>query len=101
MPTHQQARQEAGWIIQGQIGKPRRKTAAQIRKGIIAGAVTSGEEPARRFLAAVASSTRMQHPGVQRSASAAGPTAPPPAAPAASGAKSFPLADQQPGQEPK
>ena len=68
---------------------------------IIAGAVTSGEEPARRFLAAVASSTRMQHPGVQRSASAAGPTAPPPAAPAASGAKSFPLADQQPGQEPK
>src|SRR5256885_1179024 len=68
---------------------------------IIAGAVTSGEEPARRFLAAVASSTRTQRP-VQRSASAAaGPTAPPPAAPAASGAKSFPLADQQPGQEPK
>ena len=68
---------------------------------IIAGAVTSAEEPARRFLAAVASSTRMQHPAVQRSASAAGSAAPPPAAPAPSGAKSFPLADQQPGQEPK
>src|SRR6266576_3963050 len=36
---------------------------------IIAGAVTSADESARRFLAAVASSTRMQHPAVQRSAS--------------------------------
>ena len=69
---------------------------------IIAGAVTSEDESARRFLAAVAASTRMQHPAVQRSASAAGPAAPPrPAAPAASATRSFPLADQQPGQEPK
>ncbi len=66
---------------------------------IISGAVTSADESARRFLAAVASSPRTQRSGTQRSASAAGPA--PPAAPAASGTKSFPLADQQPGQEPK
>jgi lipid-binding SYLF domain-containing protein len=70
---------------------------------IIAGTVTSEDESARRFLAAVAASTRSQHPGVQRSASAAGPPAAPapPPAPAASATRSFPLADQQPGQEPK
>jgi len=67
---------------------------------IIAGAVTSEDESTRRFLAAVAASTRMQRP-VQRSASAAGPAAPPPSAPKASATRSFPLADQQPGQEPK
>jgi len=40
---------------------------------------------------------------VQRSASAAGPAAAPapPPAPASSATRSFPLADQQPGQEPK
>ena len=70
---------------------------------IIAGTVTSEDESARRFLAAVTASTRSQHPGVQRSASAAGPAAAPapPPAPAASATRSFPLADQQPGQEPK
>ena len=66
---------------------------------IISGAVTSEDESARRFLAAVASSTRTQRSGTQRSASAAAPA--PPAAPAPSGAQSFPLADQQPGKEPK
>ena len=68
---------------------------------IISGAVTSEEEPARRFLAAVAAGTRTERSGTQRSASAAAPATPPPAAPAASGTKSVPLADQQPGQEPK
>ncbi len=67
---------------------------------ILAGNVTSTEEPARRFLAAVTAST-----GAQRTASAAhtASSAPPPAAakPAPSNAKSFPLADPHPGQEPK
>jgi lipid-binding SYLF domain-containing protein len=69
---------------------------------ILAGNVTSDDESARRFMAAVASST-----GAQHSASAAG-SAPPasaaqpaPAAPRSGGAQSFPLADPQPGQEPK
>ncbi|HEY0767025.1 MAG TPA: lipid-binding SYLF domain-containing protein [Steroidobacteraceae bacterium] len=71
---------------------------------IISGAVTSEDETARRFLAAVAKSTGTQQSAAQRSASAAGaatPPPPPPAAPAASGAQSFPLADPKPGQEPK
>ena len=68
---------------------------------IFAGGVTSDDESARRFMTAVATST-----GTQRSASAAPPPAamaPKPAAatPApASGAQTFPLSDQQPGQEP-
>jgi lipid-binding SYLF domain-containing protein len=71
---------------------------------IIGGSITSDDESARRFMAAVASST-----GTQRSASAA-PTAStasspaaavPAAAPRTSGVQSFPLSDQQPGQEPK
>jgi lipid-binding SYLF domain-containing protein len=68
---------------------------------ILAGNVTSSDESARRFLAAVASGTRTQH--LQRSASAAH-TPPAPATatkPAPSGTKSFPLADPHPGQEPK
>ena len=69
---------------------------------IISGAVTSEDESARRFLAAVAASTHTQRSGTQRSASAAGAaTPPPPATPAASGTQSYPLADPQPGQEPK
>src|ERR1700731_3987326 len=59
----------------------------------ISGAVTSEEESARRFLAAVAAGTRTERPGTQRSASASGATTPPPAAPAASGTKSVPPAD--------
>ncbi len=63
---------------------------------IIAGSVTSDDESARRFLAAVASSTGNPHAAApQRSASA------PPAAAPAHNAQSFPLSDQHPGQEPK
>jgi lipid-binding SYLF domain-containing protein len=82
---------------------------------ILAGTVTSDDESARRFMAAVATSTGTAN-GAQRSASAAGsappagaPAAPasqsaapaPTAAPQPSGAQTFPLSDQQPGQEPK
>ncbi len=82
---------------------------------ILAGNVTTDDESARRFLAAVAASTTAAAP--QRSASAAGAATPPtasasaaPAAvtseapagrPASSAAQTFPLADPQPGQEPK
>jgi lipid-binding SYLF domain-containing protein len=70
---------------------------------IISGAVTSADESVRRFLAAVAVSTGAQSSGAQRSASAAPASAPPPPPPPApaSGTQSFPLSDQQPGQEPK
>lgn len=69
---------------------------------ILSGNITTNDDAARRFMAAVAGST-----GVQRSASADAVTtssAPPasataPAAPNAT--QSFPLPDQQPGQEPK
>jgi lipid-binding SYLF domain-containing protein len=80
---------------------------------ILAGSVTTTDDAARRFQAAVATST-----GTQRSASAAptpGSTAAPPAAPSTAAstaaatappaahpaAQSFPLADPNPGQEPK
>jgi lipid-binding SYLF domain-containing protein len=82
---------------------------------ILAGNVTTDDEAARRFLAAVATSTTTAAP--VRSASAAGPALPATdsmsAAPAAvtaepaathgagAGAQSFPLADPQPGKEPK
>jgi lipid-binding SYLF domain-containing protein len=78
---------------------------------IIAGTVTSDDDTARRFLAAVATSTGTSTP--QRSASAApAPSAPPPpalqgsgqpaaGAPQSAPAQTFPLSDQQPGQEPK
>jgi lipid-binding SYLF domain-containing protein len=74
---------------------------------IMNGSVTSSDQAAQRFMAAVTSST-----GTQRTASiAATPAVPvttasvPAATPAAaqpdSGAKTFPLADPAPGQEPK
>jgi hypothetical protein len=81
---------------------------------ILAGNVTSDDESARRFMAAVATSTTAAAP--VRSASVAGPavpathavspapaavTAEPPATRGAAGAQSFPLADPKPGQEPK
>jgi hypothetical protein len=82
---------------------------------ILAGNVTSDDESARRFMAAVATSTTTAGP--QRTASTAGPavpatavggpapaavTAQPPAShTAGAGAQSFPLADPQPGKEPK
>jgi lipid-binding SYLF domain-containing protein len=74
---------------------------------IMNGSVTTNDDAARRFMAAVASST-----GTQRVASAAGASpeaavattvsvpAAPVAAQPASGAKTFPLADPAPGQEP-
>jgi lipid-binding SYLF domain-containing protein len=85
-----------------------------VRAGdILAGNVTTDDEAARRFLAAVTTSTTGAAP--VRSASVAGPaipatmsaapaavTAQPPATRGASaGVQSFPLADPQPGQEPK
>ena len=73
---------------------------------VLAGRVTSDDDAARRFMAAVATST-----GVQRSASAAGSApaaaapapagAPAAAAPAAKATQSYPLSDPQPGSEPK
>jgi lipid-binding SYLF domain-containing protein len=91
------------------------KTPDVASADIMAGKVTSSDDSARRFLAAVATST-----GTQRTASAAGvpPVAPAPAtapvtasapapapapAPAtnSSGAQTFPLADPAPGGEPK
>lgn len=82
---------------------------------IIAGNVTSDDESARRFLAAVATSTSKET--AQRTASAApvpgtpaanaspstvtGANSGSHAAPAPAGAQSFPLSDPQPGQEPK
>ena len=75
---------------------------------ILAGSITSDDESARRFMAAVASSTAG---APQRSASAASPApaAPVPSAPSApaaapapaTGAQSFPLSDPHPGGEPK
>jgi lipid-binding SYLF domain-containing protein len=73
---------------------------------VLSGSITSDDESARRFMAAVASSTSGTP---QRSASVAtpaativpsAPSAPVSAAPAA-GAQAFPLADPHPGQEPK
>jgi lipid-binding SYLF domain-containing protein len=75
---------------------------------ILSGSITSDDESARRFMAAVAGSTSGSP---QRSASVASPTppAPVPSGPSApsstpaptSGAQSFPLADPHPGGEPK
>ncbi len=74
---------------------------------IFNGSVTTDDDAARRFMAAVTAST-----GTSRSASATGvapaasATAPVPAtrtppAPAPAAAQTFPLSDPQPGQEPK
>lgn len=70
---------------------------------ILAGNVTTSDESARRFLAAVTSSVGAQRSTLQRSASAApAPAAPKPQAkPAPASAKSFPLSDPKPGEEPK
>jgi lipid-binding SYLF domain-containing protein len=73
---------------------------------VLSGSITSDDESARRFMAAVATSTGGS---MQRQASAAGPAPAPvapsapsaPTAPPAAGAQSFPLADPHPGQEPK
>ena len=71
---------------------------------IITGAVTTSDDSAQRFLAAVAAST-----GEQRTASlaapaggtpASSPAAPAASAPASPAVQAFPLADPKPGQEP-
>ncbi|MBS0364316.1 MAG: lipid-binding SYLF domain-containing protein [Proteobacteria bacterium] len=69
---------------------------------IMSGSVTTSDDTAHRFLAAVASST-----GTERTASAE-PVPPPQSTtpvtappPVGGGAQSFPLADPHPGQEPK
>lgn len=73
---------------------------------ILSGAVTTSDDAARRFMAAVATSTGVQRSasaqpatGVAADAAAAAP-APPPASTPATPAQSFPLPDPQPGQEP-
>ena len=80
---------------------------------IIAGNVTTDDESARRFLAAVASSTTSETPQRTASATPAPATVSATAAPAAvtgvspgghpasTAVQTFPLADPQPGQEPK
>ena len=70
---------------------------------ILAGNVTTSDESARRFLAAVTASAGAPRTALQRSASAApAPAAPKPQAkPAPGSAKSFPLSDPKPGEEPK
>ncbi len=73
---------------------------------ILSGAVTTSDDAARRFMAAVATSTGGQRSasaqpaaGVAADATATAPAAPPASAPATP-AQSFPLPDPQPGQEP-
>lgn len=77
---------------------------------IISGTVTSNNSSAERFLAAVATSTGMRSASagnnlvVTGPAPAAAPAAAPAPVPApapAAGVQSFPLADPQPGSEPK
>jgi lipid-binding SYLF domain-containing protein len=73
---------------------------------ILAGTITSDDESARRFMAAVATSTEGA-PQRQASVTTPAPAAPVPSGPSApasapaAGAKSFPLADPHPGQDPK
>ena len=70
---------------------------------IMSGSVRSNDESARRFLAAVSSSTETQRQAsaapAPRPAAAARTPAPSPAAPG--NAQSFPLSDPKPGSEPK
>ncbi len=74
---------------------------------IMSGAVTSNDDAAKRFNAAIGTSTRGQQsatatPGVSREAEASQNTAgvAAPAAQHGAGAKSFPLEDSHPGSEP-
>jgi lipid-binding SYLF domain-containing protein len=72
---------------------------------IMNGSVTTNDDAARRFMAAVASSTgtqRVARPGsgAPVATTVSAPVAAPAAAQPTSGAKTFPLADPAPGQEP-
>ncbi len=71
---------------------------------IMSGTVASNDDAAKRFSAAVTTSTRGQQsasaaPAAKREAEASPGAAPPPAH--AAGAQTFPLEDQHPGSEPK
>src|SRR4029077_17109461 len=73
---------------------------------IFSGAVTSNDNAVQRFMAAVAASAGVQRtaavtPVPQPAVTPETPASAPASMPAASGAKSYPLADPQPGQEPK
>jgi lipid-binding SYLF domain-containing protein len=72
---------------------------------IVAGRVTTNNESARRFIAAVAASIPVETAaGAQSAAPAAAPAAgatPASSAPAGGAARSFPLEDGKPGAEPK
>jgi len=73
---------------------------------IFSGAVTSNDNAVQRFMAAVAASAGVQRtaavtPAPQPAVTPETPASAPAAVPAAGGVKSYPLADPQPGQEPK
>ena len=72
---------------------------------IMAGEVTTTDNTAQRFLAAVSASTGAQPPGSRAGASAApvgpAPTAAPAAPPPQVPAQTFPMADPKPGADPK
>ena len=67
---------------------------------IMSGAVTSDDESARRFLAAIVASTGTQHVAAASNDTPAPTGATPPSASSNSGVQSFPLADPKPGEEP-
>jgi lipid-binding SYLF domain-containing protein len=73
---------------------------------IISGATTTNDDAARRFLTAIATSTRGQQsasaatPPAVSAAPAPQPAPPPQPSPLSSGAQSFPAEDTHPGQEP-
>jgi lipid-binding SYLF domain-containing protein len=76
--------------------KPRVATA-----DILAGTVTSDSETVKRFLRAIASTTQAPAAAAEPSSQAPPPAAAPAGVPApASGAKTFPMEDPQPGKEP-
>jgi lipid-binding SYLF domain-containing protein len=71
---------------------------------ITSGKVTTRSESAHRFLAAIAASANSQGGAEPSSASAPAAPSPPPSpppAPSTGGAKTYPMEDAQPGQEPK
>jgi lipid-binding SYLF domain-containing protein len=67
---------------------------------ILAGSVTATDDSARRFLAAVTTSTGGQRTASTGTHTASAAPAPASTKPARSGTKAFPLADPNPGQEP-
>ena len=97
--------------VQGEISLADLESIVEAGIEAKGGNITTDDESARRFLAAVNTSTMPAN--AQRSASATPPTASASAAPASvtatapaghkasAAAQTFPLADPQPGQEPK